>query len=60
MSEELKALPCPSCGNPDVVVCIDTKVAVHCPMCGMYGPCAPINDEAYVIRQWNALPREPK
>lgn len=55
MSEELK--PCPACGNHDVVVRIDTKVAVHCSMCGMCGPCAPMQDEDYVIRQWNALPR---
>lgn len=55
MSEELKL--CPACGNLNVVVRIDTKVAVYCSMCGMYGPCAPINDEKYVIRQWNALPR---
>lgn len=55
MSEELK--PCPACGNPDVMVRIDTKVAVYCSMCGMCGPCAPIQDEDYVIRQWNALPR---
>lgn len=55
MREELK--PCPSCKNPDVVVSRDTRVAIYCPMCAMYGPCAPVNDEEYVIERWNALPR---
>lgn len=55
MSEELK--PCPSCKNPDVVVSRDMRVAIYCPICSMYGPCAPVNNEEYVIGQWNAIPR---
>lgn len=56
MPEEL-TLPCPACGNPNVVVNVTTRAAVHCPDCGMYGPCAPTFSKEYAISQWNALPR---
>lgn len=57
MPEELTLVPCPACGNPNVVVNVTTRAAVHCPDCGMYGPCAPTFSKKYAIRQWNALPR---
>ena len=57
MSEELTPLPCPACGNPNVVVNVTTRAAVHCPDCGMYGPCAPTFSKEYAIRQWNSLLR---
>ena len=57
MPEELTLVPCPACGNPNVVVNVTTRAAVHCPDCGMYGPCAPTFSKEYAIRQWNALPR---
>lgn len=56
-TEELTPLPCPACGNPNVVVNVTTRAAVYCPDCGMYGPCAPTFSKEYAIRQWNALPR---
>lgn len=57
MPEELTLLPCPACGNPNVVVNVTTRAAVHCPDCGMYGPCAPTFSKEYAIRQWNSLLR---
>ena len=57
MHEELTLLPCPACGNPNVVVNVTTRAAVYCPDCGMYGPCAPTFSKEYAIRQWNSLLR---
>lgn len=57
MSEGLKLLPCPNCGNPYPAFSRTPGEGHYCicKRCGMRGPLA--DDRAPAFAAWNALPR---
>ena len=58
MSEDMKILPCPFCGNAEIKYHDDKTGYYHCETCGLRGPHAYNNELA--LDRWNILPRNSK